>query len=104
MTLKEPKTMQELHKIRVRNYEETKHLSSKEKAEKINKEAEEILKKYGMLHLLEKDREKKNRITAKVKYADLEIEEPIVMQELHRIREQKATVRDEEPKRLKKKK
>jgi hypothetical protein len=102
MKLKEPRMMEELHKIRIRRYEETKHLTNKEKAEKINKEAEEILKKYGMLHLLEKNREKKNRITAKVKYANLEIKEPRVMQELHRIREQKAAVRDEEPKRLKK--
>ena len=104
MKLKEPKMMEELHKIRVRHFEETKHLTNKEKAEKINKEAEETLKKYGMLHLLEKDREKKNRITAKAKYMNLEIKEPKIMQELHRIREQKAAVRDGEPKKLKKKK
>lgn len=104
MKLKEPRMMEELHDIREKHYKKIKHLTLEERAEKINKDAEEILKKYGMIHLLEKDREKKGRITAKVLYADLEIKEPRMMEELHRIREQKAVVRDEETKKLKRKK
>ncbi len=42
MKSKEPKTMQELHKIREELYNETKHLSLKEKMEYIHRGAEEI--------------------------------------------------------------
>ena len=46
--MKEPKTMQELHKIRGELYNETKHLSLKEKMEYIHKEAEAVKKEYNL--------------------------------------------------------
>lgn len=45
---KEPKAMKELHEIREKLYEEQKGLSTKEIVEKINKEAEEMIKKYSI--------------------------------------------------------
>jgi len=48
MKMKEPKTMQELHKIREELYNETKHLSLKEKVEYIHKEAEEVKRRYNL--------------------------------------------------------
>jgi len=45
---KEPKAMEEIHKIRERLYEEEKKLSTKELINKIHREAEEAKKKYGL--------------------------------------------------------
>jgi len=45
---KEPKAMKELHEIREKLYEEQKGLSTKDIVEKINKEAEDVIKKYGI--------------------------------------------------------
>lgn len=41
------KVLDELHKIREKHYEETKHLSPKELASHINKEGKEAAKKFG---------------------------------------------------------
>lgn len=46
--MKEPKPMQEIHAIQERIYEETKHLSSQEKVERINRVVQEATKKYGL--------------------------------------------------------
>ena len=45
---KEPKAMQEIHKIQVQLYEERRGLSDKKILESIRKEAEEVKKKYGL--------------------------------------------------------
>ena len=45
---KEPKPMQEIHKIQEQLYEETRGLSGKEIIEKYRREAEEVIKKYGL--------------------------------------------------------
>lgn len=47
MSYKEPAFMRDLHRIREEYYKETKGLSSKEKAERTNRGAEEVLKEYG---------------------------------------------------------
>ncbi len=39
--------MSELHEIREKNYEKTKHLTFKELAKSINENAEKVMKKYG---------------------------------------------------------
>ncbi|MCJ7577059.1 MAG: hypothetical protein MUO91_01260 [candidate division Zixibacteria bacterium] len=39
--------LRELHEIRERHYEENKHLTPKERAKKINREAERFLKNQG---------------------------------------------------------
>ena len=44
----EPKAMQEIHRIQEQLYEERKGLSDKEVLEKIRKEAENVIKKYGL--------------------------------------------------------
>ena len=46
--LNEPKAMREIHEIRAKIYEETKHMTSKEQTEFYHREAEEIVKKYGL--------------------------------------------------------
>ena len=43
----EPRVMRELHEIREKNYEKTKHLSFKEIAKTINENAEKVMRKYG---------------------------------------------------------
>lgn len=45
---KEPEAMREIHEIRERLYEEEKDLSPEEKIAKIHREAEEVIKKYGL--------------------------------------------------------
>jgi len=45
--IKEPKAMEEIHKIREELYEERKRMSIEKKIETINKSAEQLLKKYG---------------------------------------------------------
>ncbi len=42
------KALDELHKIRKKHYEETKHLSPKELSNHINKEGKEAAKKLGI--------------------------------------------------------
>ena len=44
----EPKAMQEIHEIRESIYEETKNMSSKERAAFTRREAQEMIKKYGL--------------------------------------------------------
>lgn len=51
----EPKVMRELHEIREKHYEKTKHLTFKELAKSINENAEKVIKKYGF------DKENPNR-------------------------------------------
>ena len=46
--MKEPKAMQEVHEWRHKNREEDKHLSWKERVEKINRISEEMIRKYGL--------------------------------------------------------
>ena len=40
--------VQELHKIREQLYEEEKNLTPKERVAKINREADEAIRKYGL--------------------------------------------------------
>ena len=44
----EPRVMRELHEIRAKHYEETKHLTAAERAKLINEEARKIAEKYGL--------------------------------------------------------
>ena len=46
--MKEPKPMQEVHEWRHKNCEEDKHLSWRERVQKINRSAEETIRKYGL--------------------------------------------------------
>ena len=46
--MEEPKLMQEIHEIRHKIYEEDKHLSPKELVAKINRNAEELIRRYGL--------------------------------------------------------
>lgn len=48
MNYKEPKAMKEIHEIRLQLYKEKKGLSAIEKAEKTNKDAHDILRKYKL--------------------------------------------------------
>ena len=43
----EPRVLRELHKIREKHYEKTKHMTFKELARSINEEAKKIMKEYG---------------------------------------------------------
>jgi hypothetical protein len=45
---REPEAMREIHEIRERLHEEEKNLSMNEKLEKTHREAQEIIKKYGV--------------------------------------------------------
>ena len=51
----EPKTMKEIHEIQERLYEEEKNLSYKDRIEKIHREAQELINKYG-LHFINEDK------------------------------------------------
>ena len=46
--MKEPKPMQEVHEWRHKIYEETKHLSRKQRIERIKHNAEAAAKRYGL--------------------------------------------------------
>ena len=48
MTNNEPKSMKEIHDIRIKHHEATKHLSDNEKIALINSRAKEAIKKYGL--------------------------------------------------------
>lgn len=45
--IREPKAMEEIHKIRGELYEERKGMSIEKKIEAINKNAEQLLKEHG---------------------------------------------------------
>jgi protein-disulfide isomerase-like protein with CxxC motif len=44
----EPRVMKELHEIRAKHYEETKHMTDEEYINRINQEGLEVLKKFNM--------------------------------------------------------
>ncbi len=44
----EPRVMRELHAIRVKHYEETKHMTAAERAKKTNEAARKIAERYGL--------------------------------------------------------
>lgn len=48
MTNNEPRASREIHEIREKLYEETKHLTPEERAEKRRKEGRQIAEKYGL--------------------------------------------------------
>ena len=46
--MKEPEPMREVHEWRHKIYEKTKHLSRKERMERIRRNAEEAIHRYGL--------------------------------------------------------
>ena len=48
---KEPKAMREIHKIREKIYEETKHLSAEERVKLIHERVDKFLKERNLTHL-----------------------------------------------------
>ena len=44
----EPRVMRELHEIRAKHYEETKHMTAEERAKSINEEARKVAEKYKL--------------------------------------------------------
>ena len=46
--MKEPKPMQEIHQIQEKIYEEDKNLSRKERIDKTNRIAEEMIRRHGL--------------------------------------------------------
>lgn len=48
MRIEEPRVMRELHEIRAKNYERTKHMTSEEYVNFVNERAKEIMKKYNL--------------------------------------------------------
>ena len=50
MTIKfeEPRAMRELHAIREKHYEETKHITTEEYIKWVNERARKVMKEYGM--------------------------------------------------------
>ena len=46
--MNEPRAMREIHEIRENIYEETKNMSSKERAALTRREAQEMIEKYGL--------------------------------------------------------
>lgn len=49
ITMREPEPMRQIHEIRLRMYEETKHMSTKEYLEYIQKNAKEVEKRRKKL-------------------------------------------------------
>lgn len=45
---REPEAMREIHRIREQLYEEQKNLTPAERVAKINREADEAIRKYGL--------------------------------------------------------
>ena len=43
----EPKAMQEIHEIRLKNYEETKDMTPAQRSERRRNETKDIIEKYG---------------------------------------------------------
>ena len=55
--MKEPKPMQEIHQIQEKIYEEDKNLSRKERIDKTNRIAEEMIRRHGLkLRVRDKDK------------------------------------------------
>jgi len=50
----EPEAMREVHEIRRQIYEETKHMTPKERADIAHCEAEKALRIYGLEHMMQK--------------------------------------------------
>ena len=48
MKIEEPTAMREIHEIRIKMWEETKHLSTKEKIKKINELADKFIKENNL--------------------------------------------------------
>ena len=48
MKIEEPRVMKELHEIRAKHYEETKHMSRSEYVKSIREEARKIAEKYNL--------------------------------------------------------
>jgi len=46
--MKEPEPMREVHEWRRKIYEKTKHLSRKERIERIKRNAAEVVRRYGL--------------------------------------------------------
>jgi hypothetical protein len=46
--MNEPRAMMEIHEIRERIYEETKHMTPDERAARANEQAEELIAMYGL--------------------------------------------------------
>jgi shikimate kinase len=44
----EPRVMRELHAIRAKHYEETKHMTAEERARSTNAAAQRIVERYGL--------------------------------------------------------
>jgi hypothetical protein len=44
----EPRVMQDLHAIREKHYEETKHMTDEEYVKWVNEKARKIMQEYGM--------------------------------------------------------
>ncbi|MCB4792829.1 MAG: hypothetical protein LHV68_13250 [Elusimicrobia bacterium] len=52
--LREPEPMRQIHEIRLKIYEKEKNLSMEERISKRHREAEEIIKKYGLKFIKKK--------------------------------------------------
>jgi hypothetical protein len=48
MKIEEPKVMRELHEIRAKHYEDTKHMTREEYVNHINEEGLKVMKKYNL--------------------------------------------------------
>ena len=48
MMFEEPRVMKELHEIRAKHYEETKHLSREEYIISVNEKAKDLMRKYNL--------------------------------------------------------
>jgi len=59
MSYKEPKAMEEIHKIREKHYKGTKDMSAKERIALTHRIVEKVLRGRNMLHLMIRDEEAK---------------------------------------------
>jgi len=78
---KEPESMKEIHDIRLKLHKEMKNMTAKEKADKINKEAEATVNKYGLKFNSKTNKSPFNPPLTKM------YKEPESMREIHEIRE-----------------
>ncbi|MEW6070099.1 MAG: hypothetical protein AB1485_05730 [Candidatus Thermoplasmatota archaeon] len=65
MRYKEPKAMEEIHKIRERHYKKTKNLSIEERIAQTYKVVDEVLKERNLAHLLVGERKRPYRSKTK---------------------------------------